>query len=276
MAHAALRFYPTLRDVPQRWVLVDAAPKILPEIPRGLGEYAARRLAERGVEIHVGTTLESYDGREAVLSDGTRIPAQTLVWTAGVRASPLLPELGLPLDDRGRVVVDETMRVQGNRATCGRSATAPRSSTRRRRASPTRRPASTRCARHDGSRRTSRASRSRTATGCSARSRRSAGSRARGDPRAPPLGLPRLVRDEDVPPVPAAAAHAEAPCRRRLDGRALLPSGHRRALDARPSAQARRTLSARPSGRLQRLLARRARRRQGRRRARRGRARLPS
>jgi NADH:ubiquinone reductase (H+-translocating) len=72
MAHAALRSYPDLRGVPQRWVLVDAAPKILPEIPRGLGTYAARRLAERGVEIHVGTTLESYDGTEAVLGDRTR------------------------------------------------------------------------------------------------------------------------------------------------------------------------------------------------------------
>jgi NADH dehydrogenase len=113
MAHAALRFYPSLHDVPQRWVLVDAAPKILPEIPRRLGEYAARRLTERGVEIHVGTTLESYDGDEAVLADGTRIPAKTLVWTAGVRASPLLPELGLPLEERGRVVVDETLRVEG-------------------------------------------------------------------------------------------------------------------------------------------------------------------
>ena len=58
MARAALRFYPSLRDAPQRWVLVDAAPKILPEIPRRLGDYAARRLAKRGVEIHVGTTLE--------------------------------------------------------------------------------------------------------------------------------------------------------------------------------------------------------------------------
>jgi NADH dehydrogenase len=113
MAHEALRFYPSLRDVPQRWVLVDAASKILPEIPRRLGEYAARRLTERGVEIHVGTTLESYDGSEAVLANGTRIPAKTLVWTAGVRASPLLPELGLPLEERGRVVVDETLRVEG-------------------------------------------------------------------------------------------------------------------------------------------------------------------
>ena len=102
-----------MRDVPQRWVLVDAAPKILPEIPRRLGEYASRRLARRGIEIHVGTTLASYDGSEAVLADGTRIPARTLVWTAGVRASPLLAQLELPLDERGRVVVDETLRVEG-------------------------------------------------------------------------------------------------------------------------------------------------------------------
>jgi NADH dehydrogenase len=113
LAHDALRFYPALRGVPQRWVLVDAAPKILPEIPRRLGEYAARHLERRGVEIHVSTTLESYDGREAVLSDGTRIPARTLVWSAGVRPHPLLAELGLPLDGRGRVVVDETLRVAG-------------------------------------------------------------------------------------------------------------------------------------------------------------------
>jgi len=113
MTHAALRFYPSLRDVPQRWVLVEAAPKILPEIPRRLGEYAARRLSERGVEIHVGTTLESYDGDVAMLANGAHVPAKTLVWTAGVRASPLLPKLGLPLEERGRVVVDETLRVQG-------------------------------------------------------------------------------------------------------------------------------------------------------------------
>lgn len=113
MAQSALRSYPSLRDVPQRWVLVDAAPDILPEIPRRLGEYAARRLKQRGVEIHVGTTLESYDGREAVLANGVRVPARTLVWTAGVRANPLLAELSLPLDERGRIVVDETLQVEG-------------------------------------------------------------------------------------------------------------------------------------------------------------------
>jgi NADH dehydrogenase len=113
LSHAALRFYPSLRDVKQRWVLVDAAPKILPEIPRRLGEYAARHLEKQGVEIHVSTTLESYDGREARLSDGTVVPARTLVWTTGVKAHPLLGVLGLPLDERGCVRVDETLRVEG-------------------------------------------------------------------------------------------------------------------------------------------------------------------
>jgi NADH dehydrogenase len=109
----ALRHYPTLRDAPQRWVLVDAAPKILAEIPARLGEYAARELTGRGVEIRTGATLQSVDAHEAVLSTGERIPTATLVWTAGVTASPLLPELGLPLDERGRVVVDETLAVEG-------------------------------------------------------------------------------------------------------------------------------------------------------------------
>ena len=109
----ALRYYPRLHGTPTRWVLADAAPKILPEIPRRLGEYAARELMERGVDIHVGTTLASVSADEAVLGDGTRIPTHTLVWTAGVRPNPLLGELGLPLDERGRVEVDELLRVRG-------------------------------------------------------------------------------------------------------------------------------------------------------------------
>ena len=109
----ALRWYPRLRTAPQRWVLVDAAAKILPEIPTRLGEYAARELAGRGVEIRTSTTLESLAAGEATLSDGERIPTHTLVWTAGVRAHPLLAELGLPLDERGRVRVDPLLRVAG-------------------------------------------------------------------------------------------------------------------------------------------------------------------
>ena len=110
----ALRHYPSLRGEPQRWVLVDAAPKILPEIPSRLGEYAARQLTKRGMEIHVGTTLESVEADAATLSNGDRIPTHTVVWTAGVKANPVLSQFGLPLDERGRVKVDGTLRVEGH------------------------------------------------------------------------------------------------------------------------------------------------------------------
>jgi NADH dehydrogenase len=109
----ALRYYPTLQQAPQHWVLVDAAPKILPEIPRQLGDYAARQLEGRGVDIRVNTTLESLEPHAAVLSDGDHIYTSTLVWTAGVRANPLNERFGLPLDERGRIVVGPTLHVEG-------------------------------------------------------------------------------------------------------------------------------------------------------------------
>jgi NADH dehydrogenase len=109
----ALRYYPALRDEPQHWVLVDAAPKILAEIPTRLGEYAQRQLARRGVDIRVATTLEEAGPGYVRLSDGERILTRTLVWTAGVKANPQLAQLGLPVDERGRVVVDATLRVEG-------------------------------------------------------------------------------------------------------------------------------------------------------------------
>jgi NADH dehydrogenase len=114
LARDALRFYPpTVQSTPQHWLLVDAAPRILPEIPPRLGEYAAEQLERRGVDIRVGTTLESVGPHEAVLSDGDRIVTSTVVWTTGGKPHPLLPKLGLPLDERGRVKVDSTFRVEG-------------------------------------------------------------------------------------------------------------------------------------------------------------------
>ena len=110
----ALRYYPRLRSTPRRWVLVDAASRILSEIPPPLGDYAARELTARGIEIHVETTLESVSAAEAVLGDGTRVPTDTVVWTAGVAPNPLLREWELPLDEHGRVEVDAVLRVRGH------------------------------------------------------------------------------------------------------------------------------------------------------------------
>ena len=114
LARDALRYYPDeVSATPQHWVLVDAAPKILPEIPPRLGEYAAEQLERRGVDIRVGTTLQEIEPHAAVLSDGDRILTSTVVWTTGARPNPMLAKLGLPLDERGRVKVDSTFRVEG-------------------------------------------------------------------------------------------------------------------------------------------------------------------
>jgi NADH:ubiquinone reductase (H+-translocating) len=110
----AIRYYPMLQAVPQHWVLVDAAPKILPEIPSRLGDYAAELLRRRGVDIRVGTKLEEVEPHAVRLTDGSHLLTSTVVWTTGVMAHPRLAELGLPLDERGRVRVDGTLRVEGS------------------------------------------------------------------------------------------------------------------------------------------------------------------
>jgi NADH dehydrogenase FAD-containing subunit len=70
-------------------------------------------LLRRGVDIRVATTLEEVEPHAVRLSDGAHLLTSTVVWTAGVKANPFVAELGLPLDDRGRVRVDGTLRVEG-------------------------------------------------------------------------------------------------------------------------------------------------------------------
>ena len=153
-------------------MLVDAAPSILPEIPTKLGEYAARELTGRGVEIRVGTTLEALDADGALLSDGERVETNTLVWTAGVRANPLLAELGLPLDDQRARARRRLSRASREAMTPGRSATARECRTRRRRTRSIRRRPSMRCGRLVRSPATSLDRRVRIAIACSVRWRR--------------------------------------------------------------------------------------------------------
>jgi NADH:ubiquinone reductase (H+-translocating) len=112
----ALRHYPRLRTMPQRWVLVEAGDRILHELPERLGTYVVRLLERQGAEVRTRTRLELLDAESATLSDGERIETHTLVWTAGVRPNPLLAEWGLPVDEAGRVQVDEQLRVAGRDA----------------------------------------------------------------------------------------------------------------------------------------------------------------
>jgi NADH dehydrogenase len=109
----ALRHYPRLRGTEQRWLLVHASPRILTEVPHQLADYTARQLRRRGVEILSSSTVASVDAEAVTLGDGTRIDTGTLVWTAGVTVNPLVASLGLPLDERGRITVDSSLRVHG-------------------------------------------------------------------------------------------------------------------------------------------------------------------
>src|ERR1700761_1842698 len=96
-----------------RWILVEAAPRVLPEIDLELAEYALRELRGRGIDIKLETQLKEVTGNSVTLSTGESIPTTTVVWTAGVAPAPVLKDLNLPLDERGRVPVDDHLRVQG-------------------------------------------------------------------------------------------------------------------------------------------------------------------
>lgn len=113
LARWAVKHIPEVRPEELRWVLVEAQSAILPEIGEGLGEYAARELKRRDIEIKVGTRLDSVEGGVVQLSDGETFPAETLVWTAGVKPEPIAAASGLPVDDAGRLRVDASLRVAG-------------------------------------------------------------------------------------------------------------------------------------------------------------------
>jgi len=108
----ALRFYPNLKESDVRMVLVHPGPVILPELGEKLGSYAQKKLAERAVEIRVNTKVSGVAEDGFDLSDGSFLCSKTLIWTAGTSPNLLLASLPCP-KDRGRVLVDETLEVQG-------------------------------------------------------------------------------------------------------------------------------------------------------------------
>jgi NADH dehydrogenase len=113
MAFDACARYPELSHREMRWILVEAADRILPEVGPALAGYTAGLLRRRHIEVRLRTRLTSAEGGRIRLDDGEEFPAGTLVWTAGVAPSPLLSRTGLPVDAGGRVVVSEFLAIEG-------------------------------------------------------------------------------------------------------------------------------------------------------------------
>ncbi|HEX8973382.1 NAD(P)/FAD-dependent oxidoreductase [Oryzihumus sp.] len=113
MARYALRYYPQVRPDELRFVLVEATGRILPEVGEDMGRYTLDELRQRGLDVLLETRLESCVDGHVVLSDGQRFDSDTVVWTAGVKASPVLANTDLPLDDKGRLMCDADLRVHG-------------------------------------------------------------------------------------------------------------------------------------------------------------------
>ncbi len=111
----AMDRYPRARLHGMRWILVEAADHVLPEVPSDLADYAVRELRGRGIDLRLGTRLDEATADSILLSTGERVPTRTLVWTAGVKPQPSLASLALPLDEQGRVRADSHMRVKGMR-----------------------------------------------------------------------------------------------------------------------------------------------------------------
>ncbi|WP_111767094.1 NAD(P)/FAD-dependent oxidoreductase [Nakamurella deserti] len=104
---------PGLDPADARWLLVDVAEAVMPELGESLGADALALLRRRGVDVRLGVSIESVTDDAVTLTDGARLDCSTVVWCAGVTANPLIATLGLPTV-KGRLVVDADLRVPGH------------------------------------------------------------------------------------------------------------------------------------------------------------------
>ncbi|MGW0536880.1 NAD(P)/FAD-dependent oxidoreductase [Streptomyces sp. NPDC003032] len=113
MARYATRYYHNVKAQDMKWVLVEASGRILPEVGEKMGKYTVGELRRRNIDVRLETRLDSCEDRVAVLSDGTRFPTRTVVWTAGVKPHPVLAASDLPLNGRGRLKCTAQLTVDG-------------------------------------------------------------------------------------------------------------------------------------------------------------------
>lgn len=109
-----------------RWMLLDLAPRVLPELDERLSRAAHKVLRQRGVDVRTGMSVKEATKEGVLLDDGEFIPTHSLIWCVGVRPDPLVADIGLETE-RGRLIVDEYLRVPGRPdvMACGDAAAVP-------------------------------------------------------------------------------------------------------------------------------------------------------
>lgn len=108
----AVRHYPRLDPKLIKWHLIDIAPKLMPELGDKLGRTALEILRKRGIEVSLGVSVAEAAPDKVTFTDGRVLPCRTLIWTAGVAASPLVATLDAETV-RGRLAVTPEMQVPG-------------------------------------------------------------------------------------------------------------------------------------------------------------------
>lgn len=111
----SLPFYSNIDPSEVRVLLVEYAPRILNEMPQELADYASAHLQKHGIELKLKTGVKSCTHRQLVTSDGEVIDTRTIVATIGNAPLPVITRMGLPMD-KGRIVVDRSLKVQGQDA----------------------------------------------------------------------------------------------------------------------------------------------------------------
>jgi len=112
MVDAVAPVFDVIAAAEVRWVLVEASDRILPEVSEDLAMYTLQLLRRRGIDVRLGTTVLSCVDGLVQLDCGDRFETDTLVWTAGVRANPVVATTGLAQDEKGRLVADPFLRVR--------------------------------------------------------------------------------------------------------------------------------------------------------------------
>jgi NADH dehydrogenase len=109
-----------------RWMILDLAPRVLPELDRRLSRTADVVLRRRGVDVRTGTSVKEVTPVGITLDNGEFVETRTLVWCVGVRPDPLVSDVGLPVE-RGRLLVDPQLNVPGRPEVfaCGDAAAVP-------------------------------------------------------------------------------------------------------------------------------------------------------